>query len=281
MMAGFGPFDLKGPEFLVLYLLLSVVTVIAGMVIPRWLKPAGSFGSVTDPDQAAYLAGGPQRYAEAVVARLLAQRAIGLVAKKLTVRSPEAGRTKGELAVLRLSSPAPWSAVSGALHAPGLAIQTRLEERGLLMQGAGVAQMRWFQMLPYVLLLFFGALKVAVGLSRDKPATNLVVLLVLTGIVALVRFGKIDRRTRAGMAALTEAQDRESRLKRAPMTQETGMAVALFGTSVLVGSDLWDFHRLRVATNSGGDGSSDSGSSDGGGCGGGAVAAGAVERACC
>ena len=40
MMAGFGPFDLKGPEFLVLYLLLSVVTVIAGMVIPRWLKPA-------------------------------------------------------------------------------------------------------------------------------------------------------------------------------------------------------------------------------------------------
>ena len=53
MMEGMGPFDLKGPEFVALYLVLAVVTAIAGVVIPRWLKPAGAAGSLTDPDQAA------------------------------------------------------------------------------------------------------------------------------------------------------------------------------------------------------------------------------------
>ena len=168
MMEGMGPFDLKGPEFVALYLVLAVVTAIAGVVIPRWLKPAGAAGSLTDPDQAAYLAGGAQRFADALVARLLADRSVELVAKSLTIRKPDAGRTKGELAVLRLSSPAPWSAVSGALHLPAKALKARLEERGLLMRGADIAQMRLYQTLPYALLLFFGAIKlVGRGFARQ------------------------------------------------------------------------------------------------------------------
>lgn len=265
MIEGLGPFDLKGPQFLVLYFVLFAFTVVAGMVIPRWLRPAGTWGGVTDPDQAAYLAGGQSRFAETVVARLLAQRAIELVAGKLTVRSPVEGRTKAELAVLRLSSPAPWTAVNGALHAPALAIRARLEERGLLIGNADAAQLRLFQTMPYALLLFFGALKVAVGMSRGKPVAILVVLLIMTAVAMLVRYGLIDRRTRAGVTAVTEAQEREQRLKGAHVCEETGMAVALFGTSVLVGSDLWDFHKMRAAATSGDGGSSDGG----GGCGGG------------
>jgi uncharacterized protein (TIGR04222 family) len=269
MIEGLGPFDLKGPEFLVLYGLLFVVAVIAGIAIPRWLKPAGTTGSLTDPDQAAYLAGSEQRFAETVVARLLAERAVELVGKSLTIVAPDAGRTKGELAVLRLSSPAPWSAVSGALHAPAQALKARLEERGLLMRGPEIARMRLYQTLPYALLLCCGVAKWMVGVSRNKPVSILTFVLVATAIVALMRYAVVDRQTRAGRAALANAQERESRLKLAPMSQETGMAVALFGTSVLVGSDLWDFHRMRASTSSsGGDSSSDSGSSDGG-CGGG------------
>lgn len=270
MAEGLGPFDLNGQQFLVLYLVLAVVTVIIGAAIPRWLKPEGRDGPLTDADQAAYLAGGDARLAEAVVARLLDARAATLVDKELVIREAQAGRTRTELAVLRLSSPAPWTAVSGALHEPAKAIRARLEERGLLIPPGEVSQIRLYQTMPYLLLMFFGALKVAIGLSRDKPVSILVVLLICTAIGALARFSVIDRSTRAGKRALDEALEREGRLKLAPASGETGMAVALFGTSVLVGSDLWDFHRMRAAASSGGgdSGSSDSGSGCGGGGGG-------------
>ena len=137
MGEGLGPFDLKGPEFLVLYCVLFAFAFVAGIVIPRRLRPAGTWGELTDPDQAAMLAGGEPRFAEAVVARLLGTRAVALDGKNLIVRDAQAGRTKAELAVLRLSSPAPWNAVSGALHAPAQAIRARLEERGLLLGSDG------------------------------------------------------------------------------------------------------------------------------------------------
>jgi len=62
-----------------------------------------------------------------------------------------------------------------------------------------------------------------------------------------------------------EARADAARLRRAVPSDEAALAVALFGTAVLAGSYLSDFHGMR-STNGGGDGGS---SSDGGsGCGG-------------
>ena len=47
------------------------------------------------------------------------------------------------------------------------------------------------------------------------------------------------------------------------------MAVALFGTAVLVGSELDAFHKMRTASGDGGSSGGDSGSGDGDGGGGG------------
>jgi len=94
--------------------------------------------------------------------------------------------------------------------------------------------------------------------------------LVATAIVAVIRVLKSDRRTQAGIAALTDARARAERLARAHTEAETGMAVALFGTAVLIGSPIGDLHTIRREKSDGG-GSGDGGSIGDGdsGCGGG------------
>ncbi|MBY0394035.1 MAG: TIGR04222 domain-containing membrane protein, partial [Novosphingobium sp.] len=131
-------------------------------------------------------------------------------------------------------------------------------------------QLRLIQTAPLALLFLFGMAKWIVGTLRDRPVGILTALLIVTAIAAILRFAVIDRRTRAGKAALADARLEADRLRRAAPADETPLAVALFGTTVLTGSWLSDFHRMRAASGSGGDTSSSSGcSGGGGGCGGG------------
>jgi uncharacterized protein (TIGR04222 family) len=270
---GLGPFDLTGGPFLQLYGVLLVVTIILGLLIPRWLRPDGRSAGTSDPDELAWLAGGKTRFADAVVARLLAARALFIVGKDAFQPDPHhQGRTPAERSVLALSSPAKWNTVQGAIHPHADPVRRRLIANDLLMDGGTVLQMRFWQTTPYLLLLLFGAIKLEVGMSRDRPVGYLTLLLILTAILALVRFLAVDRRTRGGKAVLAQARSNADRIRRAPTAEETGLAVALCGTTVLAGSAWAEYHRMRSA----GDASSSSGdsgsSSDGGGssgCGGG------------
>jgi len=60
--------------------------------------------------------------------------------------------------------------------------------------------MRLIQTAPLVLLFAFGLTKWIIGSMRDRPVAFLGALLVLTFFAALLRFGMLDRRTRAGQA---------------------------------------------------------------------------------
>ena len=96
------------------------------------------------------------------------------------------------------------------------------------------------------------------------------VLLVLTAVLALWRFFAVDRRTKGGIEAVKHAQGKSDRLRRAPTGDETGQAVALYGTAVLAGTPLAAFHTMRSSNSGDGGGcSSDGGGDGGGGCGGG------------
>lgn len=270
---GLGPFDLTGGPFLQLYGVLLVLTILLGLLIPRWLRPDGRSTGTSDPDDLAWLAGGQARFADAVVARLLAARALFITGKNKFQPDPHhQARTPAERSVLALSPPASWNAVQGAIQPHADPIRRRLIANELLMDGGTVWQMRFWQTTPYLLLLLFGAIKLEVGISRDRPVGYLTMLLILTAMLALVRFLLVDRRTRGGQAAVAQARRGADRLRRAPTAEETGLAVALFGTTVLAGSAWAEYHRMRSA----GDGSTSSGDSgsgnDGGGssgCGGG------------
>ncbi len=265
-----GPFDLTGGPFLILYGGLLILTIIAGFTIPRWLRPEGRTPRRIDTDDLAWLAGGGTRLAETVAARLLSTRQLAMAGKNKFPPSQFGGGTPVERSVLALPDGASWDRVAGAVGKHGEGIRERLVDAGLLMDGWNALQMRFFQTLPYFLLLGFGYTKLLVGEARGKPVGYLTALLVVTGILALIRFAALDRRTRAGQEALAEARMRSERLRRAPAGGETDLAVALFGTVVLVGSDWGGFHQMRAASSGGDSGSGGSGCGSGGsGCGGG------------
>lgn len=272
---GLGPFDLSGGAFLALYGVLLLATGVAGVVIPRWLRPEGGPGRTSDVDQLAYLAGGATRLTDAAVARLLAAGSLVLEDKgKFRIVPGIRGETAVERAILQVSSPASLAELQQAATRAAPAAQEPLRRAGALIEDATAWQLRLLQTAPYLVLLAFGAIKWEVGTMRDRPVGYLSALLVVTTILALIRFAVVDRRTQSGLAALHTARERSERLRRAPVATETGLAVALFGTMVLSGSAWGDYHRLRAS--SGGDGSvsSDSGSGcggdggGGGGCGG-------------
>ena len=260
-----GPFDLTGGPFLALYIFLLAATLIAGFVIPRKIRPAGRRQRVTDVDQVAYLAGGRARFGEALVARLLAARSLFMLGKnRFGVTAGAAAASPAERSVLALIPPIRWGEIAYVIKAYSEPIERKLIAAGLLMTDKERSDVRFRAILPYLMLLTFGATKLIIGDARGKPVGFLTALLVVTAVLAVLRWFSLDRRTQAGHAAVAEAAQRAARLRKAPTNDEVGLAVALFGTAVLVGSG-WDaFHRLRTA----GDGGS-GGGDGGGGCGGG------------
>ncbi len=263
-----GPFDLAGEPFLILYLVLLVATIAAGVIIPRRMRPEGRRQSVTDPDHLAYLAGGKARFVDAFVARMLAAGTLVMATKSKFMGGTRAATpSAAERSVLGLSAPFGWSAVQGVLDPFAQPIQRTLMGNGLLMSAEEVDRVRWAQTLPYVLVIGFGSIKLLIGEMRERPVGYLTALLIFTTVLALMRWFIVDRRTAAARHVIADATLRHQRLKIAPTTPEIGMAVALFGTTVLAGSAWADFHRMRASDSSGSSSSSDS---DGGsGCGGG------------
>jgi uncharacterized protein (TIGR04222 family) len=262
----FGPFDLSGGPFLILYAALFVCCHLASRWIEHRLRPDGLTPLRLPAEDAALLAGGAPRYTEAVMAELLATGQVRLEGERdFTLAAIRPGGPARALAVL--PRPFGWRPAERALAPLARAAQERLVRSGLLLGQGAAMQVRLGLALPYVLLVGFGLIKLGVGEARGRPVGFLTLLLIVTMVVAVVRFAGFDARTRAGQAALAQACARHARLRRAPALDEAGLGVALFGTTVLIGSGWEVLHRLRTA---GGDGAvlADGGSSDGGGSGG-------------
>lgn len=261
-----GPFDWTGGPFLTLYIILLVIVVIAGIVIPARLLPEGRNQRVRDPDELAYLAGGRIRFADGIIARLLAGRALAMRGKDQLDVLSRSGATPVEASVLALSPPLDWPRVERTLRPAADTLLERLQNTGLMLTGSERANLRYWALLPYLTLLMFGVTKWLIGDARDRPVGYLTILLIVTAVLALIRAFSIPKLTRAGHAALAEARAVSSRMRRAPLPMETGMAVALFGTAVLAGSEFDGFHKMRASSGDGGSSGSDGGG-DGGGCG--------------
>lgn len=262
------PFDWNGPAFLMLYAVLFVIAFVASTMIGANKRPEGSARGTDDPDALAFLAGGPTRFAEALVTRLLARGALVMsTAKTFGVRMREGGTTAAERAVLALPSPTGWDVIARTAKDYAEPLARDLERRGLLMAQSEVAALRWWGALPFIGIFGIGAIKYAVGIERDKPVGFLTIFLIVTAIAIAIRLLSGDRRTHGGIRTVSDAREAKRRLKAAPTREETGLAVALFGTGVLAASAYADFHKLRQAS---GDGGGDGGSSSSdGGCGGG------------
>lgn len=270
-----GPFDLSGGPFLMLYAVLFVLACLASLRGAPALRAEGRLPVRLTTEEAAMLAGGVSRHSEALVAEMLAAGHLRIDAKDVLVLAADAPATPAVTALRALPAPLAWTTAHRALAALGTALQRVLMARGLVMTDAQQWRVRIAQALPFVALGLFGLIKLGVGEARDRPVGFLTLALIVTLVVAVIRFAAFDTRTRAGQVALAETRVRHARLRRAPTATEIGLGVALFGTVVLIGSGWEDLHRLRTTGGDAGIAGGDSGDGDGGtgdggsGCGGG------------
>jgi len=269
-----GPFDLSGGPFLILYAALFLLACLASARLSHALRPEGRRPLNLPPDDAAVLAGGLPRHSEMVAMQLLATGHLAVDAKHHLVLAADAPATPVVTALRVLPQPLQWHRVDRALAGLGQAIRARLTAQGLLMTEGEGWRVRIAQAAPFVLLACFGLVKLAIGEARGRPVGFLTIALIVTVVVAVVRLAGLDQRTRAGRVAVAAACARHARLRRAPTGAEAALGVALFGTSILIGSGWEVLHRLRTAGGDGGASIADGGSSDGGsggsggGCGG-------------
>jgi uncharacterized protein (TIGR04222 family) len=259
-----------GGSFIAFYLVLLAFCCAAAWWIPVRLRHSGRRGGAPDAEDLALLAGGRVRHADSVIADLFLRGGLSndgqgqmVVAQPGLLASP-AGR-----ALLAVHEPfnAAKADVVLAIHANR--IVARLRREGLMLRSDQLSRLRWLSIAPLGALFFIGLYRQRAGSMLDEPTGWLIALLGLTAVLAVIRFVIADPRTRAGIEVVERQRAQSANLRRMPSAEEAVLAVALFGTGVLVGTPWEPVHALRQGGSGdggGGDTSSDSGS-DGGGCG--------------
>jgi len=264
--------DLSGADFLWLYAALVVVAIALGMVLPRWLKAQGRDGGNPTMEELAMLAGGRNRFSEAITAKLLGAGALSVDKKTgFRVIQSDAATNSAERAILRQAGAIHWRDITKAIKQHADAVEDKLIAQGWFIEGGDVWTMRIVQTLPLLLVLAFGYYRYTAGDALGEPTELLIFMMAMTGIAAFLRFALLDRKTIGGNAALKRARRGNSRLKQAPTQPEMGQAVALFGTGVLAGTPFVALHTIRQTADGSGTSGSDGdggGSGCGGGCGG-------------
>jgi uncharacterized protein (TIGR04222 family) len=262
-----------GSDFLLFYTALLGLSTLAAWWMPAYLREAGRGGESRDAEDLALLAGGRARHADSVIADLYARGGLADMADgKLRVAEPSLLASPAGRALLSAREPIGRREADHLLAVHAARVTARLQREGLLLRPEAMTRLRWLSITPFATLFMIGLYRQRAGSALGEPTGLLVVLLGLTVVLALIRFAKIDQRTVAGIEAVEHSRAKASRLQRAPQPGEAALAVALFGTGVLVGSPWEPVHAMRQQGKNGDGGGSDSGSSDsdgGSGCGGG------------
>ena len=257
-----------GGDFLLFYTILLGLALAASWWIPFNLRPAGRRSESLDAESLAMLAGGRQRLAESVIADLYARGGLADAGggKLTVVRStiPAGGAGK---ALLALDGNFKIGSARKALAVAADQIAARLRRQGLIAFDDQISRIRWLSVAPFVVLFVIGVYRERAGSALGEPTGFLIALMTATAIAAVVRFASLDNRTVGGIETVNRMADKEARLRLAPRPEEAAMAVALFGTGVLVGTPWEAVHAMRQQGSV--DGGSSSDGDGGGGCGGG------------
>lgn len=259
-----------GSDFLLFYSVLLVFAAAGAWWIPHLLRDAGRRGTPDDVESVAVLTGGRSRLADSLLAELFVHGALGEGEKgKLAITHRNVAVSPAGRALLEAGEPLSLAAAKKALGAHAERVAAKLQRAGLLMRDADYTRLRWLAITPLAALLLLGLYRQRAGDAVGEPTGFLVILLFVTAALALVRFFTVDPRTAGGIEAVRDLRTRNGRFSRAPMPDEAAMAVALFGTTVLVGTPWEPVHAMRKPEGDGGSGCGGSSSDGGSGCGGG------------
>jgi uncharacterized protein (TIGR04222 family) len=289
------PFDLPGPEFLLFFLGLSVVAIVA-LVVTRKFAESSSAPKLdlSDPYLIAYLRGAEPETLRVAAVSLIDRGllvATGTQLKTAEKASPDAVRHPVEKELLRRFKRAGEASSifdDSRLRATCKPYEQTLKNVGLL-PGESIVSARWTRLLIACALLG-GVAVVKILIALERGRTNVWFLIILT-IIAIVVAVKISfpRLTESGKRMIADLQNLYSGLKDRALFLQTGgatiepmMLAAVFGVGALAGAnfaytsalfprakeaDKWS--TWNASTSGCGSSCSSCGSSCSGGCGGG------------
>ena len=261
-----------GADFLLFYGGLMVAAGVASLWMPGWLRAEGRSSGTLDTEEAALLAGGRKRLVQAAVAELYAAGALTHGGTgKLAVALHDVPTSVAGKEILRGGGIFDLTEALKRVAERGKDVEARLVSRGLLLDTGERLSLKFLSILPFLVLLALGWYRKQAGEALGEPTGFLIGLMILIFVLAIIRFATLSPLTRAGEDRLELVREKSSRLRSAPTAGEAGMAVALFGTAVLVGTPFEAVHALRPQASGDAGGSGDSSGDSGcggGGCGG-------------
>jgi uncharacterized protein (TIGR04222 family) len=281
------PFDLSGPSFLVFYICVALIVVIAlKLVIDGAEGGAPPALPLSDPYQIAWLRGGTPEAARIAVLSLT-DRGLLAVSGDNLVNSSHAQpvvREPIESAILARCRPF-GTAATAVLGDPGVEracapYRARLDRLQLMPDAAMRAQRyRGFTIASAILFgIALGKIVIAFGRNRYNVGFLLILTAIALGLVWLL----VHRpRTHLGNRMLKDLKrlfralrQRAATIRAGAMTSDAMLLAAVFGISALPATGFADFLRVykKAASSGGGCGSScgsGCGGGGGGGCGGG------------
>jgi uncharacterized protein (TIGR04222 family) len=280
------PFDLSGPSFLVFYICVALIVVIAlKLVIDGAEGGAPPALPLSDPYQIAWLRGGTPEAARIAVLSLT-DRGLLAVSGDNLVNSSHAQpvvREPIESAILARCRPF-GTAATAVLGDPGVEracapYRARLERLQLMPDAAMQAQRYRGFTIASAILFGIALAKIVIAFGRNRY--NVGFLLILTAIALGLVWLLVHRpRTHLGNRMLKDLKrlfralrQRAATIRAGAMTSDAMLLAAVFGISALPATGFADFLRVykKAASSGGGCGSScgsGCGGGGGGGCGG-------------
>jgi uncharacterized protein (TIGR04222 family) len=280
------PFDLSGPSFLVFYICVALIVVIAlKLVIDGAEGGAPPALPLSDPYQIAWLRGGTPEAARIAVLSLT-DRGLLAVSGDNLVNSSHAQpvvREPIESAILARCRPF-GTAATAVLGDPGVEracapYRARLERLQLMPDAAMRAQRYRAFTIASAILFGIALAKIVIAFGRNRY--NVGFLLILTAIALGLVWLLVHRpRTHLGNRMLKDLKrlfralrQRAATIRAGAMTSDAMLLAAVFGISALPATGFADFLRVykKAASSGGGCGSScgsGCGGGGGGGCGG-------------
>jgi len=289
------PFNWDGPTFLQFYVILFPICLAIALFARYALRtpaaPAGGPPLHLSGYQLAYLNGGSGLAIQAAIASLVRKGFLAVSPGNRLVMPTavpyQADRDFEAFVYSRANSPSgvPIGQIYATCMSRAAEIGEELKPLGLVVSDSQIATMK---LVPFVIALIaplVGVVKIAVGISRERPVSDLIVLCLFSLLITAIVLLRGARRSRYGDAVISQFRDRYAHMRHighhqsSMSSDELLIAVGLFGLPCLVGSDMNYLVQTFQPAGSGGSssgcggssGSSCSGGGDGGGggCGGG------------
>lgn len=290
------PFDLRGPEFLLFYLILSAA-VLGILAVVRRISESNAATKIdlADPYLIASLRGGDEEVLRVALVSLI-DRGLLIVNGTQVTRAEHAStasvrRDLEKQLIEKCAQPREATALlyDSKLLSACAQYQETLKTEGLLPDQS-LMRLRWLRFVLAALILGgTGGFKIIVALQRGRTNVTFLIIMMIAAIVIAAKLS-FPRLTAAGAAMLSDVQNLYSGLRGRAMSIHPGgasldamMLAAAFGVGLLEGEAFAYTKRLfpraqsaggswsdAFTSSCGGSGGSSCGSScGGGGCGGG------------